>query len=207
MWGVRVVVPRKLQEQVLQELHQTHSGISRTKAIARSYVWWPQIDYQVEKMIKSCTRCQMARNAPAVAPLHPWIWPARPWQRIHIDFAGPFCRRMFLLIVDAHSKWPEIIEMKSTTASATIQELRRLFATYGLPEQLVSDNGPQFVSEEFRMFLKRNGVKHIKCAPYHPSSNGAAERLVQTFKRAMCGEEKQDLTFNHRLINFLLIVS
>ena len=80
MWGVRVVVPRKLQEQVLQELHQTHSGISRTKAIARSYVWWPQIDYQVEKMIKSCTRCQMARNAPAVAPLHPWIWPARPWQ-------------------------------------------------------------------------------------------------------------------------------
>ena len=75
--------------------------------------------------------------------------------------------------------------MKKTMADATISELRRLFSCYGLPEQLVSDNGPQFVSEEFRSFLKRNGVKHIRCAPYHPSSNGAAERFVQTFKRAM----------------------
>ena len=77
-----------------------------------------------------------------VAPLHPWTWPAKTWQRINIDFAGPFQGRMFFITVDAHSWWPEVIEMTSTTATATIQELRRLFAAYGLPQQIASNNGP-----------------------------------------------------------------
>ena len=81
--------------------------------------------------------------------------------------------------------------------------LARLFSCYGLPEQLVSDNGPQFVSEELRSFLKRNGVKHIRCAPYHPSSNGAAERFIQTFKRAMQAQ-KAESAFQQRLMSFLL---
>ena len=80
----------------------------------------------IEKMVKSCIPCQETKNAPAVAPLHPWIWPMRPWQRIHIDFAGPMNGQSFLIVVDLHSKWPEVIEMKSTTATATIKELRRL---------------------------------------------------------------------------------
>ena len=75
--------------------------------------------------------------------------------------------------------------MKLTTTTATITELRRLFSRYGLPEQLVSDNGPQFASDEFQTFLKSNGVKHIHCTPYHPSLNGAAKHFVQTFKKAM----------------------
>ena len=73
----------------------------------------------------------------------------RPWQRIHIDFAGPMNGHSFLIVVDSHPKWPKVIEMKSTTAAATIRELRKLFAKYGLPEHLVSDNGPQFTSTEF----------------------------------------------------------
>ena len=75
--------------------------------------------------------------------------------------------------------------MKTTTSSATIHELRCLFASYGLPEQLVSDNGPQFVSNEFRVFLKSNRVKHIRSAPYHHSSNDLAERFMRTFKGAL----------------------
>ena len=94
--------------------------------------------------------------------------------------------------------------MKSTTATATIQELRRLFSSYGLPEQLVSDNGPQFVSAEFATFLKENGVKHIRCAPYHPSSNGAVERFIQTFKRSMKAGENHGPPFHKPLMNFLL---
>ena len=78
--------------------------------------------------------------------------------------------------------------MKNTTATVTIKELRQLFAAQGLPEQVVSDNGPQFASSEFSLFLKSNGVKHIRCAPYHPSSNGAVERFIQTFKKAMKAE-------------------
>ena len=204
MWGTRVIVPCKLQEKVLQELHEVHFGIARTKAIARSYVWWPKLDNDIESLTKSCSHCQSVRNSPPVAPLHPWNWPTKPWQRIHVDFAGPFQQRMFLLVVDSHSKWPEVIEMKSTTTAATVTELRCLFSCHGLPEQLVSDNGPQFASDEFQSFVKSNSVKHIRCAPYHPSSNGAVERFVQTFKKAMQASSKSDSSFTQRLMNFLL---
>ena len=203
LWGVRVIVPRKLQERVLQEVHLSHPGIVRMKSLARSYVWWPKLDHDIEQLVKNCMDCQSVRHAPPVAPLHPWLWPTRPWQRIHVDFAGPFRHKMFLIVVDAHSKWPEVIEMKSTTSSSTIHELRRLFSTYGLPEQLVSDNGPQFTSVEFEEFLKGNGVKLIHSAPYHPSSNGLAERFVQTFKRARISEQHGP-SFPQRLQNFLL---
>lgn len=196
MWGVQVVVPTKLRNRVLEELHNSHMGIAKTKALARSHVWWPKIDSAIEVLIKSCSRCQSVRSVPAVAPLHPWIWPSRSWQRIHVDFAGPFRNKNFLILVDAHLKWPEVIQMSSTTATATIRELRRLFAAYGLPKQLVSDNGPHFVSDEFSVFMKSNHVKHIRSAPYHPSSNGLAEHFVGTFKRALCAAEYSGLTFH-----------
>ena len=87
------------------------------------------------------------------------------------DFAGPFMGKSFLLVVDAHSKWPEGQEMKTITAAKTIEVLRQLFAAYGLPEQVVSDNGPQFTVEEFKDCMKVNGIKHIRSTPYHPSTN------------------------------------
>lgn len=68
---------------------------------------------------------------------------------------------MFLVILDSHSKWPEVIPMSTTSAARKIEELRKLFATHGLPEQLVSVNGSQFTSDEFRTFMRNNGIKHI----------------------------------------------
>lgn len=121
-----------------------------------------------------------------------------------MDFAGPFRGKMFMLLVDAHSKWPEILEMTSTTADNTIATLRRVFSACGLPEQLVTDNGPQFVSSEFADFMQANGIKHIRTAPYHPASNGAVERLVQTFKQAMKAGECSGLSLQHRLQSFLM---
>ena len=100
----------------------------------------------------------------------------------------------YLVVIDSHSKWPEVIEMSSTTAQKTISKLQRLFSMYGLPTQLVSDNGPHFASEGFVVFMKSNGVKHICCALYHPSSNGAAECFVQTFKKAMKASRESTLT-------------
>ena len=111
---------------------------------------------------------------------------------------------MHLIVVDAHSKWPEVIEMTSTTSQKTIMELQRLFSMYGIPAQLVSDNGLRFTSEEFVSFAKRNGIKHIRCAPYHPSSNGTAECFVQTFKKAMKASRDTSLTHAQRCYNFLL---
>ena len=154
--------------------------------------------------MKSCECCQAVRKNPAPALLHPWLWPAKPWQRVHFDFAGPFQGRMFFVVVDAHSKWPEVIEISSITAQRTITEVRRLFSSFGLPEQVVTDNGPTFVSEEFRLFLKQNGVKHIRVSPYHPSSNGAMEWLIQTFRSAMKAGVTEELSLQHRLSSFLM---
>ena len=104
---------------------------------------------------------------------------------------------MFLIVVDAHSKWLEIEKMDTKTSTKAIEKLQSLFARNGVPSQLVSDNGPQFKSEEFQMFLKRNGIKHLTSAPCHPASNGLAERCVQSFKSAMKSEmEVKPLNLN-----------
>ena len=93
--------------------------------------------------------------------------------------------------------------MKSTTAEKTIKVMRTLFESYGIPEQVVSDNGPQFTSDEFAEFMRRNGIKHIRTTSYHPSTNGLAERFIQTFKRALQASEQSGRSFNQKLVNFL----
>ena len=95
---------------------------------------------------------------------------------------------------------PEIWEMSSTSTYKTIEVLRHIFSVFGLPEQVVSDNGPQFISDQFSSFLRSNGIKHFKSAPYHRSTNGAAERLVQTFKKAI-KKGKQD-GFSSQIYSF-----
>ena len=185
LWGTRVVIPKKGQELVLELFHEAHPGISRMKSLARSFVWWPGMDQQLETRVKSCEPSQLSRYSPSKVPLHPWEWPDRPWSRIHIDFAGPFMGKMFLIVVDAHSKWMEVSIVQSATSNSTLEKLRALFATHGLPEVIVSDNGTAFTSTEFQEFVRRNGIRHIRTAPYHPSSNGQVERAVQTFKDSM----------------------
>jgi len=204
LWGIRVIVPKKLQSQVLQEIHSSHPGVARMKLVARSYVWWPGLDSQIEKLASSCAACQETRNTPPKVPLHPWQWPNKPWSRVHIDFAGPFLNRFFLVIVDAFSKWPEVIEMSTSTATKTVEALRHVFAIHGLPDLIVSDNGAQFVSDEFNQFLKQNGIRHIRSAPYHPATNGLAERFIQSFKRAMKAGMKEKVQVKQCLENFLL---
>jgi hypothetical protein len=108
MWGIRVIIPVKFRTRILELLHSSHPGVVKMKALARSHVWWPGIDHEIEKLVKSCTGCQTTQHAPTLAPLHPWEWPETPWQRVHIDFAGPFINRMFFVMMDTHSKWPEI---------------------------------------------------------------------------------------------------
>ena len=137
-------------------------------------------------------------------PVHQWELPLRPWQRLHVDYAGPFKGKMWLLLIDAFSKWPEIHEMNSTTAEATISKLKQIFAAQGRPERIISDNGPQFTASQFDEFCKFRGIVHSTIAPYHPRSNGEVERLVETFKTSI---EKANPSTEQQLqdgvINFL----
>ena len=107
--------------------------------------------------------------------------------------------KTYLLVVDSYSKWPEIWEVSCTSATATIEVLRHIFSVFGLPEQLVSDNGPQFTSNEFAIFLHSNSIKHFKSAPYHSSTNGAVERLVQTLRNSLKKGKKEGHTSQYTL--------
>jgi len=112
---------------------------------------------------------------------------------------------MFFVLVDAFSKWPQVVTMQSTTVPKTIQALRQIFAMYGLPEHLVSDNGPQFTSEEFAIFLKSHGIRHTKSAPYHPATNGLAERFVQSLKQGLKANLSSGRPLSQRLGEFLFM--
>ncbi|XP_026527090.1 uncharacterized protein K02A2.6-like [Notechis scutatus] len=184
LWGDRVVVPEKLQKRVLELLHEGHPGIVKTKALARSYAWWPGMDKQIEAWVATCRQCQESRPSPPAAPILEWETPRGPWSRIHIDFAGPTKGHTFLITVDAYSNWLEVSNMRTTTTEAVIKELNRLFSTHGLPDVIVSDNGPQFTALEFEKFLAERGIRHALTAPAHPAANGRAERMVQTTNKS-----------------------
>ena len=209
LWGLRVLIPLEYRERLLADLHEEHPGMCRMKALARGFLWWPKLDLDVERMVRDCVACQSVRPVPPVAPVHPFRWPERPWARVHVDFAEKD-RQSFLLVHDSHSKWLEVVHCPDTTATRTVAVLRNLFARYGLPQVLVSDNGPQFVSEEFKTFLRTNGVRHVLTPPYHPASNGAAERAVRVLKESLVKQLKamersgRYQSLQHRLDNFLL---
>ena len=185
MFADRVVVPATLRLAVLRQFHSGHPGISRMKAIARGYAYWPGMDRDIEDWVKKCSRCQHAAKSPPRQEPIPWELPRGPWSRLHIDFAGPLDGLYYFVLVDAFSRWPEVVPLSHATSTSTISTLRRIFSVHGVPEVIVSDNGTQFTSSLFKDFCRALNIQHIHSPPYHPQSNGQAERFVDTFKRAL----------------------
>jgi len=110
--------------------------------------------------------------------------------------------KMLLVIIDAHSKWLEVYITNAATSAVTIEKLRDAFSRFGLPEMIVSDNGTCFTSEEFQQFLKANGIRHARSAPYHPATNGLAERAMQTVKEGL--KKAVEGSLQTKLSKFLL---
>lgn len=182
IWGYRVVIPTSLRQRLLADLHAAHSGIVKMKARARSYFWWPNIDADIENLSRKCMQCLTNAINPPKVPHSPWMTTTVPLQRIHADFLGPLRSKMFLIITDSYSKWPDVYQMASMEAGATVNKFRNYFARFGLPELIVTDNGKQFVAKEFKDFCTRNGIRCMTTAVYKPQSNGAAENAVKSFK-------------------------
>uniref|UniRef100_A0A5S6R092 RNA-directed DNA polymerase n=1 Tax=Trichuris muris TaxID=70415 RepID=A0A5S6R092_TRIMR len=132
LFGNRVVIASFLRRDVLKILHAEHQGIVATKAIARSYVWWPGIRTDIEKIVTNCSTCLAVRpDPPRVIPSS---WPTintSPWNRIHIDFAGPFMGKYFFVAVDASSNWPEAKIVSNVSSASAIRCLREMFSTHG----------------------------------------------------------------------------
>lgn len=181
----RVIVPPSLQQNVLRLLHQSHLGRVKMKQLARGHCWWPGIDRAIDVLTRSCPTCAELQPSPK-QQFQPWDEPCSVWSRVHMDFAGPVWGSKWLLVIDAKSKFPMVIDMHDkTSASHLSQALDQLFDWFGPPQTLVSDNGPPFTSYHMQQFYHRYGINHVTTAPYHPASNGIAERFVRSFKDAM----------------------
>lgn len=205
LWGYRVLVPKKYQGQILNELHTSHMGIVKTKALARSYVWWPNLNSDLENLVKSCEPCQRLQSSPEKAALISWKPTGSAWNRIHIDFAGPIKGYYLFIIIDSFTKWVEVFKTSDVSSKFVITKLRETFSRYGIVETLVSDNGRQFCSDDFKTFLKINNVQHVLTAPGHPATNGQAEIFVKNLKKSLYASIGKDnnIDFDTILNRFL----
>ena len=178
LYSSRLVIPHSLRPQVLQLLHLGHFGMQRMKQLARTAVYWPRIDAAIVDLCHRCTACAEHQAKPPKPANHPWMLPEKPWSTVHVDHAINFLGSNWLVLIDAYSKYPCNHPTTSTSTKATTELLEQDFAHFGYPHTIVSDNATSFSSEEFQAWCRERGIVHLTGAPYHPATNGAAERLV-----------------------------
>ena len=205
--GERAYIPQTLRARVLQLAHEGHPGITRMKQRLRDTAWWPGADREVESFVKSCTACiesnKSGSNLPT-PPLQPVEYPARPWQKIALDIVGELTgvsehHRYLLVLVDLHTKWPEVRATSTITTTAVREFLTDCFTRWRLPEELITDNGRQFISCEFETFLGQHGIRHRKTAFYHPQANGAVERFNRVVKDCLKTARAEDTPIKEAL--------
>lgn len=204
----RVIVPDSMKMCVLKLLHRNHTGMHKIKQLARRTVYWFGMNRDIEDFVKTCRICQQTTALCKKPPHSSWIPTNKPFSRIHADFFY-FEKKVYLLVVDSYSKWIEVELMRfGTDHRKVIKIFLSIFARYGLPDVLVTDGGPPFNSEYFINFFEKQGVIVMKSPPYHPSSNGQAERLVRLVKDALkkflLDPEIRRLDEDERIIYFLM---
>jgi hypothetical protein len=203
MYGPRVVVPSACRERVKRELHSTHTGMVRMKALARLHVYWPRLNEELEQWVRDCTKCQQYAANTQESLTIPTSWPQNPWTVLNLDLAGPVAGKMLMILADQTSKWLEVSILPKTDSQSIISELRRIFSVFGLPLTLLADNASYFQSAEMQHFCTANGIRLAASAPYHPRTNGAAERAVQTVKAALRKMRNDQDTLQDLLSRFL----
>ena len=182
--GEQVVVPTALRPEVLKKIHEGHFGENKSVERAKSAVYWPGYTEQVKDLVSGCNTCQESRNKNPAQLFHPVEVPDYPFQKVGVDLFE-LNGRHYLLAVDYFSKWPCVVHQKNLSSTAVIEELDKIFSDFGVPEVVISDNGPQFGCKEFRNFAQKLGFVTSTSSPHYPQGNGMAERCIQTVKRTV----------------------
>ena len=189
--GTRLVIPSSLQRHTLNQIHEGHQGINKCRERAKISVWWLGLSAQIKVMVEDCTTCSKHRQQHP-EPLMPTPLPERPWQLIATDLFI-LEKVTYLLVVDYYSRYVEVVALpKSTSSLKIIQALKTIFARHGIPDEVRSDNGPQYHSDEFAQFAKDWGFQHSTSSPWYPQANGEVERAVKTVKDIL--KKEQDPT-------------
>ena len=192
--GKQVLIPESLRADIFAQLHQSHQGIEKTQLLAREGVYWPNINKDIEHMTRTCTLCQELANCNRKEPLIPHDTPMAPWKKLGTDLFEVDGEH-FVLICDYFSKYPIVTPLHATTSENVTEEIRKAVSLFGRPDEIVSDNGPQYIGKPFQDFVHKWGIQHTTSSPRFPQSNGFIERQVQTIKKIIkkCKKEKQSL--------------
>ena len=193
MKGSRIIIPTTQRERTLTNLHVGHQGILSMQQMAKTTVYWPGIDADIEDWVQRCSACLATKPNQKREPLLPHKVPDGPWQKIGADFFD-FDGKKFLLVIDYFSKFLFVEKVTTTSAQSTINKLCNIFATEGAPQTLITDNRPPFNSGEFKRFCQEWNLEHHTSSPNYPQSDGQAEQAVQTVKQRMarCRQDGQD---------------
>lgn len=178
--GCQFVIPLALRGEMLDRIHSGHQGITKCRARARQAVWWPGISREIEEIVRNCATCAK-KIQPRSEPMKPSSLPEYPWQRVATDLMQ-YKGNMYLLVIDYYSRYIEIAKLSTTTSKAIINHLKSIFSRHGIPERLISDNGPQYSSGEFVEFARVYGFDHVTSSPLYPQANGEVEKAVSTAK-------------------------
>jgi rubredoxin len=199
------VIPKTLRDRALDLAHEGHQGIVKTKERLRTKVWWVGMDKDSEKRVRSCHECQLVSQPAQPEPMIRTSFPNAPWEDLAVDLLGPLpSGESILVVVDYYSRYFETVILKSTTSSRVIEALENVFTTHGLPLSLKSDNGPQFISTEFREFVTTHGIEHRHTTPLWPQANGEVERQNRTLMKAIRIAHSEGKDWRRELNTFLL---
>ncbi|XP_041485958.1 uncharacterized protein K02A2.6-like [Lytechinus variegatus] len=179
--GSKIVIPTSMRRYILNQVHEGHLGIEKCKKRAREVIYWPRINADITEMVQNCTSCLMYKPKQQAESLNPHAVPNRPWEKIAVDLFT-LNKREYMVVVDYYSQFIEVCTLTSTTSKAVINHMKAIFARHGTPCELMSDNGPQFASQEFKSFAKEWDFHHTTSSPHYPQSNGLAENAVKIVK-------------------------
>eukprot|EP00795_Rhopilema_esculentum_P003255 gene3255-biopygen1481 len=203
--GSRIVIPLSLRQKAIDIAHESHQGLSKTKAMIREKVWFPKIDDLVKATSDSCLACQATGKENRPEPLQLSELPTKPWEKLHIDYYGPLPTGDYLVvIIDRYSRFPEVEVVSSTKASTLIPKLDRIFAVHGIPDKIQTDNGPPFNGDEFKRYLHILGIKHDRSTPKWPQANGEVERFNQPLGKVIQAAIVEGKPWKQELQRFLL---
>ena len=181
----RILIPKVLRRQMLQNIHEGHLGIQSCQEMARGSIYWPNINHDIFNMVSSCETCIKFRKGNPKEELQSHEIPDIPWYKVGCDLFE-YNKQIYLIVVDYYSKFFEI-ELLSSGYAATqvITKFKSIFARHGIPATLISDNGPPFNSVLFKEFCSEWNIDHLTSSPYLARSNGLAERHIQTLKNIL----------------------
>lgn len=177
----RVVIPHSLRNEMLKRLHEGHIGIEKCKRRARTAVYWPGINADIERMVSSCDTCIKHQAKQPKEPLTVTDIPDEPWQKVGTDIFH-LDGKNYLLVIDYLSNYPEMALLSNMSATCVITHMKSIFARHGIPQIVYSDNGPCYSCREFQLFAQEYDFTHVTSSPLYPQSNGKAEKGVHIVK-------------------------